>query len=161
MKMIQKIAFFVAIILTVSVSGCKKQTPADEFVKIIDGITAQIKDTQNLNDIMALAPQMNEGDEFVKNNADYVLTDADKDAIAEALITLTKAVSAKHAELKGTTVSSDSDDAYFQILTAHIKASKTLGDLSSNQGFTPEEEIIEETIEPNMVSDTTATEIDD
>lgn len=160
MKKINSILSMVLLALVIGFASCSKQTPVTEFCSQIDKFTKEIndaKDLQQLQNISTSEYQAN-ADKILEENADYVLTDADKAALKKSMINLIKASISKQAEFFGYPVDEKQVDDMAKSIEPTIDAATTFGDIDkqpNGQGgaqFEEVEEIVEE-ITPDSIAE--------
>lgn len=154
MKKINSILSMVLIALVVGFASCSKQTPVTDFCSQIDKFTKEIndaKDLQQLQNISTNELQANT-DKILEENADYVLTDADKAALKKSMTNLFKASISKQAELIGYPMDEKQIEDMAKSIEPTIDAATTFGEINnqpnnqSSAQFEEEEEIVEDIV---------------
>ena len=120
--------------LIVSCGHKSGNSPVDQYVEVIDNATEKAKQLSSLEDLSNLQEIIlpSEAVEIISNNADYVLTDKDKEKIKKSFDKLLRAAYDKTAEYQGVPgdLRKTQVDILLQGANNQIDASRTLGDLN-------------------------------
>lgn len=112
------------------VTSCSSKTPAGELVATIDKLNSDLEKAGSIEDIQNLAEKY-EADLKQYETSDYVMTDSEKDDIADAMLRITKTIMNKSVELQGSGV--ELDDAILEgageMLRVQIGKCNTISDL--------------------------------
>lgn len=154
MKKINSILTMALIALVMGIASCSKSSPVVEYANEIDKATKVIASATDLKDLesKSLEADQDKTNQIITDNADYVLTDSDKDILKEALGNLIKTSLIKGMEFSGQKVSDEEVESYVKmVVDPNIDKATTLGDLLPNNTVIEEEQIIEE-ITPDSVA---------
>ena len=160
MKLIKTVLLLAVVALATGLGACSKNdNPAEKFAGEIEKITKEVNSIKTQEGFQDLQSGLLAADQIAKDNADYVLTDADKETIKKAMGDFFRSVFKKGMELEGHEVSDAQIDMMVNMATASVDRASTLGELSSPaQGAT--ETVVEEAtvIEEPADSDAVASE---
>lgn len=146
MKFIKTVLLLAVVSLATGLGSCSKSSnPADQFADAIEKATKEAKAIKTQEGFQDLQPAIVAADQITKDNADYVMTDADKAKVKKAMSDFFRVVFNKSMELEGHEISEAQIDMMVNMATASIDRSTTLGDLSSpaQQSFESETTIME------------------
>ena len=121
------------------ISSCGESTPVDKFVDLINEATSKVKSVKNIQEIANLDEvfeNLGKGQEqYFQDNADYELTDADRNKIKKAINGLFEAVIDKTVDLSGGMVTKSQMEGaigqYTKLFEAQIDKCQKLGDLEN------------------------------
>ena len=105
MKKLKFLLSFVILLAACQLSSCGKggNSPVDQYVEILDNATKQAEKINSMSDLMNVQQIISPEDamEIVRNNADYKLSDSDKDKLKKSYDKLVRVAYDKTAEYSG------------------------------------------------------------
>ena len=133
MKKIKTVLSLALAVMVMALTSCgnKAGNPAEEFAAYLDKIAGQVKSYNSETDFEKIQPEMEAADKIVTDNADYELTDNDRQAIKDALGNFYRTTMSKSFELANQQVSEGQLDMMVNMITSSIDNIKTLGELNN------------------------------
>ena len=137
MKVSRLLSSGILFLAAMALLSCVRQTPVDRYTEIMGKLTEEIEKCQDISDITRISNSRlgEESTAIIQENADYELTDSDKEKIKEANDRMMQAIFNKTVELSGIPTEMHSRvqaqmNTTIEMFNAEIDNSKTLGDLS-------------------------------
>lgn len=124
----------IAIMFTLGSCGKKAGNPVEEFAASINKIAQQVKSFNSENDFEKIQPEMEAADKIVIDNADYELTDNDRQTLKDALRNYYRATVSKTFEITKEEISEDQIDMIVNLGLLAIDNINTLGQLNEASG---------------------------
>lgn len=158
MKAIKSILALVAVALVAGLGACSKQTPAEQFANEITKIADQTNKISSPEEYASLQDGIVAADTILATNADYQLTDKDREAIKAAMKEFYTATFTKYGEFQNQEMPQVQIDMVINMMNGFIDKARTLGDLrdpsQASEEFVDDTiEIISDSIEPEPDSD--------
>lgn len=134
MKTIKSILSLVAMAVLLGLASCAKSDPATEFASKLNSISEQIENADSYEVLMSLqnSADQTEAQQIMDDNKDYVLTDADKEILTEAMTRLIQTTTKKGFELSGQEISDNDLKNATNFVKPFIDKATTLGDIDRN-----------------------------
>ncbi len=117
-------------IMAVSCGGSKSEgsSPVDELISYYEDFASEISSVADINEMQTMAMEFGEKIKAEFGNSDYVLTDADREKIADTAIQMTKEIIGD--QLSGIDIDEYLETAKTQVVN-EFKKFNTLGELVS------------------------------
>lgn len=130
MKSIKSILALAIIAILVGLSSCGKATPAEQFAEELNKLTKDVSSVKTADEYMKIQEGIQAADKIITENADYQLTDKDRDAIKSAMKNFFSAMFNKIGELQNQEVPAGQVDMMVNMITGAVDNAKTLGELN-------------------------------
>ena len=137
MKLFKTIFSFFLLFSICQLSSCSHNTPVDQIVEILDQAAQKTKELQNPDELTNIRNVVSPDDvwNIIRENADYKLTDGDKDKLKDSFNKLISAAYDKSAEFVNDEDSKKMVKSQLDLMTKaidnNIDRANTLGEIKS------------------------------
>ena len=137
MKLFKTIFSFFLLFSICQLSSCRHNTPVDQIVEILDQAAQKTKELQNPDELTNIRNVVSPDDvwNIIRENADYKLTDGDKDKLKDSFNKLISAAYDKSAEFVNDEDSKKMVKSQLDLMTKaidnNIDRANTLGEIKS------------------------------
>lgn len=133
MKKLYSILSVSLLALVIGFASCTKQSPAIEFCNQIDKFVKEMNEAKDPQQLEALSASkyQEQAIKICEQNADYVLTEADKEALKKSLNNLLKTSMTKQYEILGQPVDETAIESFAKSIDPTIEKATTLGEFGN------------------------------